>query len=76
MSREEARKMYEGKFFYEVIKTGKEGLVLLNGPRDDIYYAAPVETEKESEYKFLQVIDGRPVQAFKENEILVTMRRL
>lgn len=77
MNKEEAKKLYEGKYFYEIIKpiSGRwAGYIQLAGPFDNIYYASHINGE--SKYKFVQVIDGKPVQAFTEEEILVTDRIL
>lgn len=75
--KEKAKKLYAGKFFY-IIHSSDKDTVVLSGARDDIYYIAKTNTKglKIGEYSFVQVIDGKPVQAFKENEILVTTRRL
>ena len=88
--KEEARKLYEGKFFYEIVKVkyGRNaGTIQLFGPFDNIYYVNKVlpkdvsdrivkQDEEGKEYKFVQVVDGRPVQAFTAEEILVTDRKL
>lgn len=78
MNREEAKKLYEGKFFYEVVK--HDDRIELFGPKDDIYYVNPIANSKgemsDSTYKFVQVVDGKPVQAFTEEEILVIDRKL
>lgn len=80
--REKAQKLYAGKTFYVKNPDGT-----LDGPRDDIYYVNRNYTNyvtelfskikrfaskgKEKEYRFLQVINGTPVQAFTEDEIVV-----
>jgi hypothetical protein len=81
-ARAEAKKLYEGKFFYEIVrqpanKFGPEHLEL-HGPFDNIYFTTPRTDAipNHPEYKYLQVIDGSPRQAFTESEILVTDRRL
>lgn len=61
MTKEEAQAYYAGKKFF--IKR-PDGTV--DGPREDIYLAVPT-----AEYKFIQITDGTPRQAFKEHEILV-----
>lgn len=84
--KEEAKKLYEGKFFYEIVKP-KSGGIQLFGPFDNIFYVNKVlpkdvsdrvvsKNENDKEYKFVQVIDGRPTVAFTEEEILVTDRKL
>lgn len=80
-TREELKSMYENKFFYEVVKPKTvNGTIQLFGPHDNILYTNPVKNSEGEEpnpiYKFVQVIDGRVVQAFTENEILVTDRVL
>jgi len=80
--------LYEGKFFYEVLKP-KTGGIQLVGPFDNIYYVSENEDARykigrlfstdakpQPTFKFVQVIDGQPVQAFTEEEILVTDRKL
>lgn len=82
------RPEYEGKFFYEIVKpiSGRNaGLIQLAGPFDNIYYAEPSRDSQEKivrlfpkkdKYKFVQVVGGTIVQAFTEEEILVTDRKL
>lgn len=71
--------VYEGKFFYEVVKP-KSGGIQLFGPFDNIYFAASTKNslgeEPTKPYKYVQIVDGLPVQAFFEEEILVTDRKL
>lgn len=57
-------KSYEGKFFYEVIKTGPQEFKVI-GPFENIYYIS-------NRPGFIQVIDGKPVAMFTEDEIYVT----
>lgn len=61
--KEEAAALYKGKTFFIKRPDGT-----LDGPRNDILY---VSGWNESEYTFIQVVDSKPVQAFKEDEILV-----
>lgn len=82
MTKEEARKLYEGKYFYEVVKPFS-GMVQLWGPFENIYYVSKdysvglsVEGTNHPQIKYIQVINGKPVQAFEEHEILVTDREL
>lgn len=72
----EARKLYAGKKFY--IKNF-DGTV--DGPREDIYYVNDRSSlwtkfwnfiQRNPQYKFIQVINGTPKQAFYEDQILVT----
>lgn len=84
---EKAKELYEGKFFYEIADGDYCGqsCKMLFGPLDTIRYLSPAaHTDKtldgsgpiDVKYKFGQVIDGKLVQVFKENEILVTDRKL
>jgi hypothetical protein len=89
VTKDEAKALYEGKFFYEIVKP-KTGGIQLFGPFDNIYYTEPAvdnrfdhlrrtwstDAAPQKRYKFVQVIDGRPVVAFTEEEILVTDRKL
>ncbi len=63
--------LYDGKFFYEIVRTEIPKELTLVGPLYNIYYVSPLVSEH-NEYKFVQVINGKPVVAFRENEILVT----
>jgi hypothetical protein len=74
MSKEEAKKLYEGKFFYEIMQTGPEEYRVF-GPFDNIFYASKTPeaiTKNGSDIEFLQVIDGKPVASFTKDEIYVT----
>lgn len=81
-TKEEAKQLYEGKFFYEIVKVKKgknAGTIQLFGPFDNIFFTVPLPEEHAryaGPYKYVQVIDGKPVQAFSEEEILVTDRKL
>lgn len=84
-SQKQARKLYEGKHFYEIVKTEDPKEIKLLGPFDNIYYAnkelgRPTlfsdDSKPNIDYDFVQVIDGIPVQAFTKQEILVTDRVL
>jgi hypothetical protein len=86
MTKDEAKKLYKGKFFYEIVKPHSGGIQLF-GPFDNIYYVnrdLPREVtdrivprnEEGKEYAFVQVIDGRPTVAFTQDQILVTDRKL
>ena len=60
--------LYKGKKFYVMNPDGT-----IDGPREDIFYVS-VHGKKTAEYKnyrFVQVINGIPVQAFTKKEILV-----
>lgn len=63
-SQDEIDRSYEGKLFYEVIKTGPQEFKVM-GPFDNIYYISTGPG-------FVQVIDGKPVAMFTEDEIYVT----
>ena len=67
MSKAEADRLYKGKFFYEIVNGKPEG------PYDNILY---VSKHSKGKYAFVQVIDGKPVQAFTKDQILVTTKRL
>lgn len=76
-SRALAKSLYEGKRFYVINSDGSLD------ERTDIYYAVDRTNVQEkfrrllrgggyrSKYKFLQVVNGTPVQAFEANEIVV-----
>jgi hypothetical protein len=66
--------LYNNKFFYEVVKY--DDYIKLIGPFDNIRYAVDADTGEETYYKFVQIIDGMPVQVFTEEQILVTERKL
>lgn len=71
-SREKVKQLYEGKYFYEIVKpqSGRfAGTITLFGPFDDILY-------KSDGTGFVRVVDGVVVVTFKEEEILVTDRLL
>lgn len=76
MNKEESKKLYEGKFFYEIVKVkaGRmAGTIQLFGPFDNIHYANEEATGKPG---FVQVVNKKPVMFFEINEILVTDRIL
>ncbi len=77
MTKEESKKLYEGKFFYEIVKPAAGGIQLF-GPFDNIYYVNDkIELPPEwSGAKFVQVVDGIPTVVFTEKEILITNRVL
>lgn len=66
MTKEEAQDLYKGKTFYIKRPDGT-----LDGPREDIHYTVPVSFDSDHKYKFLQIVDGTPIQAFTEDEIVV-----
>ena len=71
--------LYENKYFYEVVKTDKKDEFTLVGPFDNIRYAVqPPTTSKSdpSDIAYVQVIDGRVVQGFTYQEILVLDHKL
>jgi hypothetical protein len=74
--KEAAKKLYEGKYFYEIVRSEDPQRLILVGPRDDIYYVNQVPESDFQEYTFMQVINGTLKQAFKAEEILVTDRVL
>lgn len=73
MTNQEAKALYEGKYFYEVLGGSYLGksCKMLFGPMDTIYFAN-TKSGEESDLKYVQVINNKCVQAFRENEILVT----
>lgn len=76
--------LYDGKFFYEIIRLKDPRSIQLNGPIDNIHYCT--ENTKLSNFKgfstdsspygFAQLINGTVVQFFREDEILVTDKEL
>jgi hypothetical protein len=74
---ENTSELYEGKFFYEIVKDDA-GQIKLFGPYENIYYCHSTSPKNpdEKEYGFIQVIDGSPVQTYTKDEILVTNRLL
>ena len=78
ISKKEAKKLYEGKFFYEIVKitSGRNaGTIQLFGPFDNILYTVGAES-RDTLSGFAQVVDGKAVAFFKQEEILVTDRKL
>ena len=88
VTKEEAKKLYEGKFFY-IVHDGNwsgESCKMLFGPYDNILYAidsglrvdkvSPTMFVESDKHKYAQVIDGKVVQMFENNEILVLDRKL
>jgi len=80
-TKEEAQKLYEGKFFYIVDLVSYENeTVTLSGPFDNIFFMTSQNNslgeKSESPCKYAQVIDAKIVQIFTEKEILVTDRKL
>lgn len=73
-----AKKLYENKFFYEIVKTEKGALTMLVGPLEDIRYVnkATDKYHKYLNYEFVSVENGQIVKAFTRNEILVTRRKI
>jgi hypothetical protein len=68
-------KLYDNKKFFIKKHDGT-----LDGPREDIYYANIRANifqkimnfiQRNPTYKFIQVIDGKPIQAFYADEIMV-----
>lgn len=68
MTKEEAKDLYEGQYFYEIVKD--VDCIKLLGPFDNIYYSSGTE------HKYVQVIDGLPRQTFNDEDILVLDRKL
>jgi hypothetical protein len=73
-SKEEANKLYEGKFFYE--KERHLDHLRLFGPLENIYYLEEKENDIGGSYRFIKVVDGVPTQIYTEKEILVTTEKL
>jgi hypothetical protein len=70
-----SKDLYEGKFFYEIMPEKYRGNdksvnLTLIGPLDNIRYIS--SKGGPGDYKFVQVVDGKPVRAFRADEILVT----
>ena len=80
MAKKQVNKPYKGKYFYEVLVDGNyrgQTCKILHGPLDTIRYTTKSGQSRDSEvYPFVQIIDGKIIQAFKENEILVTNKIL
>lgn len=85
MNKSMLKALYEGKFFYEVIQTGKPMERLVIGPLEGIRYtvksSGPMDMggiimSDETEYDFVQVINGQPKMAFTKDQILVTDKPL
>lgn len=74
MTKEEAKDLYEGKYFYEIVRREDDEITLV-GPFDNIFYASVAGQEMTGKH-FVQVIDGIPRQFFTEDEILVIDRIL
>lgn len=60
--------LYDGKFFYEVLKYPDH--IRLVGPLENIYYTVPAIFAK-SGFAFVQVMDAQVDRMFFESEILV-----
>lgn len=87
MTKEIARALYEGKYFYEIIETKNPIEKILRGPFDNIYFAVkpnPPPGENQigtvldttTEYDFVQVINGIPRVTFTKDQILITDRKI
>lgn len=78
---EESRTLYGGKFFYKVChkedSQGRwRGQYYLRGPLNNILYITPGTSAHSRGYKFAEVINGRVLQVFNENEILVFSKEI
>lgn len=72
VTKEGAGKLYEGKYFYEIVKpkSGRfVGLIQLVGPLEDVRYKTDLTG-------FVQIIDDKIEASFTNEEILVTDRKL
>jgi hypothetical protein len=67
----QTKKIYDGKFFYEVVRGSDNQEHRLIGPLDNIRYATLTDKKENNEYPYLQVIDGQVRTAFKYNEIAI-----
>lgn len=83
MNQEEAKNLYEGKYFYTLKHSQSEGIpfIALYGPLDNIYYidknsSQNPEIKITPKYAFCQVIDGQIKQVFLETEVLVLNYKL
>lgn len=71
MNKDEAKELYQGKYFYEIVRSSVSSQLVLVGPIDTIRYISK-EAPGYKDFRFAQVINGNIVAVFKENEILVT----
>jgi hypothetical protein len=80
MTKKQAGKLYKGKYFYEVRrKNSSTNEFIVNGPMSTIRYISKAATKKlgySMRYDFCQVINGKIVQVFTKDEILVTTKPL
>jgi len=67
MTSKQAKKLYKGKHFYEIVKM--KTYTKLYGPLDGIRYSADLT-------HFVEVIKGTPVRFFAKHVILITDRIL
>jgi hypothetical protein len=66
---------YKNKFFYEIELSKELNRVMLVGPLDNIFFTVSQKNTKNN-YPYAQVIDGKLVNFFKKEEILVTNFKL
>lgn len=86
MNKSMLKALYEGKYFYEVVNTGKPMERLVIGPLDGIRYTVKstglvnednkAVLSEDTEYDFVQVINGQIKVAFTKDQILVTDKPL
>lgn len=67
--------LYKDKYFYEIVKV-KNNRVELFGPCDDVFFTKTLDPEEVNQYPYVQIINGKIIQAFTDKEILVTNRVL
>ena len=74
----EAKQLYKDKLFYEIVRDKEDPTHFhLYGPLDTIRYVVPTEGKiKDAKYRFAQIINGKPVQFFTKEEILITKKAL
>lgn len=81
VSKEEAKVMYEGKYFYKVSQikySGKTVTPELTGPFDNIRYIAifDSETGEKRHGDFVEIKDGKIINFLNKEQVLVTDRKL
>lgn len=82
MNKSILKALYEGKYFYEVVQTGKPMERLILGPLDGIRYTVKQTDDDKTvlndntEYDFAQIVDGQIKMFFTKDQILVTDKPL
>lgn len=73
ISKEEAKELYEGKYFYEIVH--ENGTIRLHGPSDDIRYINK-DVPNVPKYDFVKIVNHQPVAVYTKDQILITDRIL